>query len=99
MTDTSLGVWAYAVELAKRHQAHGVVRIALNPGNLKSDLFRSQGYAMKIMNSMMLYPVPSGAATQLFAALSPQVSKETSLSGSWGTYENKDPSLAPVLAT
>ncbi|KAK8091871.1 estradiol 17 beta-dehydrogenase [Apiospora hydei] len=77
------GAWAYAVELAKRHQADGVVSIALNPGNLKSDLFRSQGRAMKIMNSMILYPVPSGAATQLFAAFSPQVTKETSLSGSW----------------
>ncbi|KAK8099522.1 cytochrome P450 [Apiospora kogelbergensis] len=52
-----------------------------NPGNLKSDLFRSQGHAMKLMNSMILYPVPNGAATQRFAAFSPLVTEETSVSG------------------
>ncbi|KAK7985775.1 hypothetical protein PG988_003397 [Apiospora saccharicola] len=87
------GAWVYAVEYAKRYKNDGIVSVSLNPGNLKSDLFRSQGHAMRAMNSMILYPVPNGAATQLFAAFSPQVTKETSVAGNWVIHFGR---VAPI---
>lgn len=76
------GNWAYGVEFAKRYKAEGVVSIPLNPGNLKSELFRAQGVGMRIMNHFILYPVINGACTQLYAGLSPEITLEKS--GSWG---------------
>ncbi|OAA39748.1 NAD(P)-binding domain protein [Metarhizium rileyi] len=75
------GVWAYGVEFAKRYKASGVISVPLNPGNLRSELFRSQGLLMQVSNAFMLYPVINGAYTELYAGLSPAITMDHS--GEW----------------
>ncbi|KAI0188076.1 hypothetical protein F4808DRAFT_64266 [Astrocystis sublimbata] len=69
---SKLGDWAYAIEIAKRYPS--IVSLALNPGNLRTDLFRDQSSLFKIMTHPLNYPAINGAYTQLWAGLSPDVS-------------------------
>jgi len=77
------GNWYHATEFARRYTASsGVVSVALNPGNLKSDLTRSSSAAEKwILENFVQYPVINGAYTELFAGLSSEVTVEKS--GAW----------------
>lgn len=74
--------WAHATEYAGRHRADGVVSVSLNPGNLRSDLYRDQGFFFRILERLMMYPPLNGAYTELFAGLSPEVNIENT--GCWG---------------
>lgn len=77
------GNFLHAAEYARRHASDGIVSIALNPGNLNSDLWRTQGWAMSTMlKSFFLHPVIYGAYTELFAGLSPEVTIKHP--GDWG---------------
>jgi retinol dehydrogenase-12 len=76
------GAWAHGVEFARRHKADGIVSLAINPGNLTSDLARDQPASLKIAAKLLGYPPPMGACTELWAGLSPEVTMERS--GSWG---------------
>jgi NAD(P)-dependent dehydrogenase (short-subunit alcohol dehydrogenase family) len=76
--------WAHATEFARRHQADGVVSVALNPGNLQSDLYRDQGFFFRVAEKLFMYPPLSGAYTELFAGLSPEVN--ISNTGCWGEF-------------
>ncbi|KAL9092091.1 MAG: hypothetical protein Q9165_004524 [Trypethelium subeluteriae] len=67
------GDWAYAVELSKRLKGDGIIGLAVNPGNLKSELFRHQSALFKLLTGPTNYPVVNGAYTELFAGLSPTV--------------------------
>ncbi|KAE8449297.1 hypothetical protein EG329_008198 [Mollisiaceae sp. DMI_Dod_QoI] len=76
------GNYLHAVEYAQRHKADGVVSVALNPGNLDSDLTRTMGSVTKfIIRRLLLYPPIYGAYTELFAGLSPMVTMEK-----WGKW-------------
>jgi retinol dehydrogenase-12 len=67
------GDWLLAVEFARRHKADGIVSAPINPGNLRTELARHQGAALKLVANAIVYPVINGAYTQLFAAFSPEV--------------------------
>ncbi|KAI5114641.1 hypothetical protein M0805_001569, partial [Coniferiporia weirii] len=56
-----------ARELAQRYGDQGIISISVNPGNLKTELQRhTSGLQLRIL-SLMLYPAPMGALTQLWA--------------------------------
>ncbi|KAF7288551.1 NAD(P)-binding protein [Mycena chlorophos] len=58
----------FSTELQRRYGDQGIVSIALNPGNIQSDLQRHLGsFAKTLMDKTILYPTPYGALTQLWA--------------------------------
>ncbi|CAJ2512050.1 Uu.00g076750.m01.CDS01 [Anthostomella pinea] len=73
---SKVGVWAYGVELSKRYKADGVLGVPVNPGNLRSDLFKHQSFLTRVQVALMHYPVVKGAYTELFAGLSPEVTAD-----------------------
>lgn len=91
------GNWYHATEYAKLHKNDGVVsvvcriiflrkvptdkKLALNPGNLATDLQRHMGSIAASILKLGLYPPIQGAYTELFAGLSPDVTIEKS--GTW----------------
>lgn len=75
----------HSYEYARKHTADGIVSVALNPGNLSSDLWRTQGWAASaFLNSFFLHPVKYGAYTELFAGLSPKVTIDHP--GDWSKF-------------
>ncbi|KAI1381384.1 NAD(P)-binding protein [Hypoxylon crocopeplum] len=88
---SKLGNYFHATEFAARHKADGVLAIPLNPGNLDSDFWRSQGPFMTwFLRKTVLFPPIYGAYTQLFAAFSPKVTPEMSghFLAPWGRFWN-----------
>ena len=79
---SKVGNWAHGVEYALRHQADGIVSVPLNPGNLQSELYRDQGFLMRLMVRLLMYPPVNGAYTELFGGLSPDIT--LSETGCWG---------------
>lgn len=77
-----LGLWAYGVELSRRFS--GVLGVPLNPGNLRTDLFSQQNFLFRLQVLLMHYHPINGAYTQLFAGLSPEVTKPGSYVLPWG---------------
>ncbi len=75
------GSWALAVEYARRHKADGILSVAINPGNLRSDLMRDRGALFRALISPITYPPVNGAYTTLYAGLSPDLTLEDS--GAW----------------
>ena len=64
------GNYLQATEFRKRFGDEGVLSVALNPGNLDSELYRSQGGIIRwILRRLVLYPPVFGAYTLLFAGL------------------------------
>ena len=59
-----------------------MVSVALNPGNLDSELYRGVGSVAAWFLRFILYPPVMGAYTELFAGLSPLVTMEKT--GAWG---------------
>lgn len=81
------GAWALGVEFGRRHEADGIVSVQINPGNVSSDLAREQSAVLKVIASLVCYPVINGAYTELYAAFSPQITIESFQgSGQWGKY-------------
>jgi hypothetical protein len=70
------GEWIYGFEMSRRHKSDGIIGIGVNPGNLKSDLFRQQGAVFRALTGPMAYPVVNGAYTELWAGLSPEITLE-----------------------
>ncbi|ESK95441.1 hypothetical protein Moror_995 [Moniliophthora roreri MCA 2997] len=60
----------FATELARRYGAKGIVSTSLNPGNIETDLLRTLTGVKKWLISKMLYPMPMGALTGLYAGTS-----------------------------
>lgn len=79
---SKVGNWAHGVEYALRQQANGVISVPLNPGNLQSELYRDQGFFMRLFVKLLMYPPVNGAYTELFAGLSPDIT--LSNTGCWG---------------
>ncbi|PQE25032.1 hypothetical protein CJF31_00005859 [Rutstroemia sp. NJR-2017a BVV2] len=75
------GNWYHAVEFARRYRESGVVSVALNPGNLKTELQRHVPGWLNMAFNLILYDAKFGAYTELFAGLSPEVTLEKT--GSW----------------
>ncbi|KAK2774322.1 hypothetical protein FQN53_003676 [Emmonsiellopsis sp. PD_33] len=75
------GNYLHACEFAKRYSGNGIVSVALNPGNLLSELSRHRGFLLRQMMRATHYPPLFGAYTELFAGLSPEVTIERS--GHW----------------
>lgn len=65
--------WGYAVELSRRYRGEGVIALGVNPGNLRSELFRHQSRAFRLLTGPANYPIVNGAYTELWAGLSPEV--------------------------
>ena len=81
---TKAGNYLQSTEFAKRYKNDGIVSVALNPGNLQSDLYRDASWFFKLLTRFMLYPPVFGAYTELFAGLSPVITMEKT--GTWGEY-------------
>lgn len=83
---SKVGNFLHSVELARRHGADsdGVVSVALNPGNLDTELARNRSWLeTKTLRTFFLYPPVFGAYTQLFAGLSEQITAETVRDYNW----------------
>lgn len=78
------GNWLHGVECAKRYADDGVLSFPINPGHLRSDLYREGGTLLKFALRPVLFPPTYGAYVELFAALSPSLT--TKDSGAWSKY-------------
>lgn len=78
-----VGVWAYGVEFSRR-TGGAVLGVPLNPGNLRTGLFSQQGLLFRLQVLLMHYHPVNGAYTQLFAGLSPEVTRPGSYVLPWG---------------
>ena len=77
------GNWLHGIEFARQQRRNGVVSVPVNPGHLRSDLYRDSGTLFKtFLNTFVTYPPINGAYTELFGGLSPSVTIEKS--GDWG---------------
>lgn len=95
---SKLGNYFHATEFAARYKADGVVSVPINPGNLDSDFWRTQGALMTcILRKTLLHPPVYGAYTALFAAVSPQVTLEKS-DDQFGKH-SRSSSTSPSLFT
>ncbi|KAH8820158.1 putative estradiol 17 beta-dehydrogenase [Xylogone sp. PMI_703] len=82
---SKVGAWALGVEMARRYKDDGIISVAINPGNLTSELARDQSTTLKAVTKIVGYPPIRGAYTELFAAFSPQVTVESTQAkaGTW----------------
>ncbi|KZP21942.1 hypothetical protein FIBSPDRAFT_931383 [Athelia psychrophila] len=69
-SQSKMGNAIFAAETARRYGDLGIVSVALNPGNLKSDLQRHMSPVAHFLSDWLLYPVAMGALTQLWAGTS-----------------------------
>ncbi|KAL7916565.1 NAD(P)-binding protein [Trichoderma velutinum] len=74
------GSYYQAVEYSKRYKSKGIISLAVNPGNLRSDLQRygGQGWIHQLNRKIILYPAINGAYSELFCGLSPEVTADKS---------------------
>ncbi|OTB01385.1 hypothetical protein M426DRAFT_220435 [Hypoxylon sp. CI-4A] len=80
---SKVGNYYHSTEYARQHRKDGIVSIALNPGNLETELDRHcQHLYEKIFRRLTVYPAINGAYTELFAGLSDEVTLELE-SGDW----------------
>lgn len=63
----------HALEFQRRHKDDGLISVALNPGNLSTDLQRHLPFLQAYIISWITYPAVNGAYTEFFAGLSPEV--------------------------
>lgn len=76
------GNYLQGTEFARRYKKDGIISVALNPGNLDSELWRNQGAVMsKLLKLFVLHDPIKGAYTELYAGLSPEITLENS--GAW----------------
>jgi retinol dehydrogenase 12 len=76
---SKIGNYLHAAEYAERYRADGVISISLNPGNLDTDLWRTQRPLVAyLMRKTILYPGVYGAYTTIFAGFSPSITTENS---------------------
>ncbi|KAG6003908.1 hypothetical protein E4U21_001586 [Claviceps maximensis] len=66
----------YAVEFHRRYGADGILNVAFNPGNLKSELLRHMNLPMCIVMKLIGYPPRYGAYTELYSGWSPDIKME-----------------------
>ncbi|KFA56098.1 hypothetical protein S40293_00107, partial [Stachybotrys chartarum IBT 40293] len=96
------GNYFHGTEYARRYKADGIVSVPLNPGNLSSDLWRSQvSVARMFLNTFVLHEPKYGAYTELFAGISDEVTLEKTGSWvvPWGRFESIRPDLQDAAKT
>ncbi|KAI0747567.1 NAD-P-binding protein [Fomes fomentarius] len=70
---SKLGAAIIARQVAKRYADKGIISIAVNPGNIRSELQRNHAKMYrKILELILLYPTSYGALTPLYAGTSPE---------------------------
>ncbi|KAF4983364.1 hypothetical protein FZEAL_1216 [Fusarium zealandicum] len=68
------GSWMLSRELARRHGGEGIVSVAQNPGNVKAGSYEGTPAAtMFFLDRFLLHAPKSGAYTELYAGLSPEI--------------------------
>ncbi|KAH7150898.1 amidase signature domain-containing protein [Fusarium sp. MPI-SDFR-AT-0072] len=76
---SKLGNYYHATEYAARHKSDGIISVPLNPGNLDSELWRTQGkFLTWILRKTVFYPPRYGGYVNIFAGFSPEVTLENS---------------------
>ncbi|KAG5750226.1 hypothetical protein H9Q69_006885 [Fusarium xylarioides] len=76
---SKLGNYYHATEYAARHKSDGIISVPLNPGNLDSELWRTQGkFLTQILRRTVFYPSHYGGYVNIFAGFSPEVTLENS---------------------
>ncbi|KFA66451.1 hypothetical protein S40285_08529 [Stachybotrys chlorohalonatus IBT 40285] len=96
------GNYFHGTEYARRYKADGIVSVPLNPGNLSSDLWRSQvSVARMFLNTFVLHEPKYGAYTELFAGISDEVTLEKTGSWvvPWGRFESIRPDIQEAAKT
>lgn len=84
---SKVGNYYHAAEFMRRHADDAVVSVALNPGNLTTDLTRNLWWVQKVILKVFLtYPPVFGAYTELFAGLSPEVTAEKLKKHDWSEF-------------
>jgi retinol dehydrogenase-12 len=76
------GNYLHAVEYARRYKEQGIVSVALNPGNLNTNLARHKSALFVLAVKWMVNPPIYGAYTEIFAGFSGDVTTE--MKGDWG---------------
>ncbi|KAJ0121358.1 Short-chain dehydrogenase/reductase [Diaporthe amygdali] len=98
---SKVGNFLHSVELARRHGASsdGVVSVALNPGNLDTELGRDRSWLeTKILRTFVLYLPVFGAYTELFAGLSDPITAEMVRDNNWShAFKNATVNMAVVV--
>lgn len=71
------GNWILAHEYARRYGQHGIISVAANPGNLKTNAFQGapSGF-MAVADRLFLYDPKFGGYTELYAGFSPDITLE-----------------------
>ncbi|EAW12409.1 uncharacterized protein ACLA_063790 [Aspergillus clavatus NRRL 1] len=72
------GNYFLAVETARRYHDAGIVSVAWNPGNLKTELLRDFKPVKRAVWEMLMYPAINGAYTELYAGWSSDISLSNS---------------------
>ncbi|KAJ4245043.1 short-chain alcohol dehydrogenase [Fusarium torreyae] len=76
---SKLGNYYHATEYAARHKSDGIISVPLNPGNLDSDLWRTQGkFVTWLLRKLVFFPPVYGGYVNVFAGFSPDVTIENS---------------------
>ncbi|KAI7785776.1 hypothetical protein LA080_006342 [Diaporthe eres] len=76
------GNWILAHEYARRYGQFGIVSVAANPGNLKTNAFQgAPSKFMAVADRLFLYDPKFGGYTELYAGFSPDITLENN-----GTY-------------
>ncbi|KAH8651358.1 hypothetical protein BX600DRAFT_483765 [Xylariales sp. PMI_506] len=71
---SKVGNYYQAVEYARQVKDSGIISVAVNPGNLASDLYREHGAAFKLVTKLITHAPINGSYTMLYAGFSPEIS-------------------------
>jgi NAD(P)-dependent dehydrogenase (short-subunit alcohol dehydrogenase family) len=83
--------WLLAREASRRYAQDGIISVAINPGNLKTNMYDGGPWFLSLVAHMFKPPV-YGAYTCLFAGLSPDVTVQESgaLIVPWGRVKRDE---------
>jgi NAD(P)-dependent dehydrogenase (short-subunit alcohol dehydrogenase family) len=79
---SKVGNYFQAVEYARRTKDVGIVSLALNPGNLRSNLYSEHGALTRAALNLITYPPINGSYALLYAGLSSDITPQAT--GSFG---------------
>ena len=70
---SKVGSWMLSREMARRYSSQGIMSVALNPGNVKTDSYGGTPAAQMFILNRMLHEPKYAAYTELYAGLSPEI--------------------------
>ncbi|KAJ6120651.1 hypothetical protein N7523_004931 [Penicillium sp. IBT 18751x] len=85
--------WMIADEAGKRYGKDGIISVVQNPGNLKTQIYNTQGRLMMFFVNRLLHPPKLGGYTELYAGLSPEITEKQQggLIIPWGRLQARNP--------